>query len=520
VHNGAIDSVIQRLHQTAGNRAAGDWIQAKLKVGTVDDPSERQADRVADHFTRASSPGLQRDVSSASLASSSPSATAREDAPPIVNHVLESPGSPLDQGTRAFFESGFGQSFDNVRIHTDHEAAKSARSIEAVAYTAGDHVVFDQGRYVPQSDAGRHLIAHELTHVIQQGQEIGGKPYAPPKSSSLVQREPQDQTTPPAATIPNTSRDRSRWVSKVDSAVRDLFKLSGPGLSDSKVSFLDQQHFGALFTGQGLEDKLYSLFVDYGYNPHILPNGTPFGEILDYNHVTYGTVGYSDPETSLSGGTVQKELRDFVRAGITKGFFTGLSHSEFDLATHSFPKPYKITPQELITRYIAGITDIAGPRSKRHVNIQGFKDPTIGELKPEVSTLVHETCHFYVSENFRDMAEGRKDGQSLIGGERISEVLTEGFAEYFAREVMQKNERTFGPRSDAYPLATRNAELLVALIGESRARTAYFGGDKRAITSLSMLVDEWKSAGGEFPPVDVITGADPRAETPKSRRGH
>ena len=89
--------------------------------------------------------------------------------PPLVNDVLSSPGQALDSQTRAFFESRFGHDFSRVRVHTDANAAKSARAVNALAYTVGRDVAFGAGQYAPQTDAGRKLLAHELTHVVQQG---------------------------------------------------------------------------------------------------------------------------------------------------------------------------------------------------------------------------------------------------------------------------------------------------------------------------------------------------------------
>jgi hypothetical protein len=89
-------------------------------------------------------------------------------APPIVNEVLRSPGQPLDAATRSFFEPRFGHSFGRVRVHTDTRAAESTRAVNALAYTVGQDVVFGNGQYVPSTYEGRKLMAHELTHVVQQ----------------------------------------------------------------------------------------------------------------------------------------------------------------------------------------------------------------------------------------------------------------------------------------------------------------------------------------------------------------
>ena len=89
-------------------------------------------------------------------------------APPIVHEVLHSPGRPLDDQTRGFMESRFNHDFSGVRVHTDGRAAESARAVDALAYTVGNHVAFDSGQYAPGTSAGRGLLAHELAHVAQQ----------------------------------------------------------------------------------------------------------------------------------------------------------------------------------------------------------------------------------------------------------------------------------------------------------------------------------------------------------------
>jgi hypothetical protein len=88
--------------------------------------------------------------------------------PPIVHDVLSSPGQPLDMGIRDWMEPRFGHDFGNVRVHTDEKAAESAQAVNAFAYTVGRDVVFGAGRYEPRTQIGSRLLAHELTHVVQQ----------------------------------------------------------------------------------------------------------------------------------------------------------------------------------------------------------------------------------------------------------------------------------------------------------------------------------------------------------------
>jgi hypothetical protein len=88
--------------------------------------------------------------------------------PPIVYDVLNSPSQPLDLQTRAFMEPRFGHDFSRVRIHTDTKAGESARAVNALASTVGQDVVFGEGQYAPTHLVGQRLLAHELTHVVQQ----------------------------------------------------------------------------------------------------------------------------------------------------------------------------------------------------------------------------------------------------------------------------------------------------------------------------------------------------------------
>jgi len=88
--------------------------------------------------------------------------------PPLVHDVLNSSGRQLDASTRKFFEPRFGYDFSRGRVHDDARAAESARAVDALTYTVGNDVVFGEGQYAPTTPAGSELLAHELTHVVQQ----------------------------------------------------------------------------------------------------------------------------------------------------------------------------------------------------------------------------------------------------------------------------------------------------------------------------------------------------------------
>lgn len=101
-------------------------------------------------------------------------------APQVVHEALASPGRPLEQGTRAFMESRFGHDFGRVRVHTGERAAASARALGALAYTVGSDIVFGRGQYAPETQKGRHVLAHELAHVGQQRGPAGAQADAAP----------------------------------------------------------------------------------------------------------------------------------------------------------------------------------------------------------------------------------------------------------------------------------------------------------------------------------------------------
>jgi hypothetical protein len=218
-------------------------LQAKLVVGPADDPLEHEADRVADTVMRmpdpavASPPGgaseqgppggaseqgspggagahgllIQRacaackaddhaTVQAKRLKPDEDIAGKLEDTPPPVTAGLERQirslggGSPLPGAARAFLEPRFGQDFSHVRVHAGAEGSAAAAAIRARAFTLGPNIVFAAGQYAPDSGAGRHLLAHELTHVVQQGAMPPGR----------VQR---DLATPPPAVAPAAQTD-------------------------------------------------------------------------------------------------------------------------------------------------------------------------------------------------------------------------------------------------------------------------------------------------------------------------
>jgi len=112
------------------------------------------------------------------------SAPARRELPLVVHDALSSPGQRLDASTRSVMESRFDYDFSGVRVHADSRAAQSAQAVGALSYTVGRDVFFDAGQYSPHTSRGRGLLAHELAHVVQQGES------APSSTDGLTVAEP------------------------------------------------------------------------------------------------------------------------------------------------------------------------------------------------------------------------------------------------------------------------------------------------------------------------------------------
>jgi len=163
----------------------GTPLQAKLTIGQPGDAYELEADRAAEQVMRMPAPELNKASNECtprpSMRQAAGGGNGFGEAPFIRNkttgltagtlmahEVVNSDGQLLDASTRAFFELRFGHDFRRVRIHTDAKTAHAAAAINAVAYIIGPNIVFGAGQYAPWTTEGRRLIAHELTHIVQQ----------------------------------------------------------------------------------------------------------------------------------------------------------------------------------------------------------------------------------------------------------------------------------------------------------------------------------------------------------------
>ena len=204
----------------AGNLAVQRWltnnnVQAKLSVSTPSDPDEVEADRVADNVTSGGSAGKIQGQCTA-CASGQPCSSCDEKpvqrksahsnetgTGPDLGHVISAirgGGRPLAPALRREFEPSIGHDLSSVQVHTHEGAASAAQSIGALAYTHGNNIAFGPGQYRPQERDGKRLLAHELTHVVQQRNGDGGKinrdvPVDPDGKIRVDPNKPTPQST-------------------------------------------------------------------------------------------------------------------------------------------------------------------------------------------------------------------------------------------------------------------------------------------------------------------------------------
>jgi hypothetical protein len=180
---------------SGGPRKAGP-LQTRLVVNKLADEYERNADVVAEQVMRMpkTSGKVQKRIEVPYVHERDAKAAF---APPAVGDIRLSAGEPLDPTARAFLEPRFGHDFSQVRVHADRSAAESAQALGALAFTVGSHIAFNSGQYDPHGCEGRRLLAHELTHVLQQRSSgVDG----------LVQRQLPQATAPPATAATPANR--------------------------------------------------------------------------------------------------------------------------------------------------------------------------------------------------------------------------------------------------------------------------------------------------------------------------
>lgn len=319
----------------------GSLVQPKLTVGVPDDVYEQEADRVADEVMRISpsndstfaqidpphnEPSIQRqdreddeELVQTKLTEGTLQLKADTNATPDIEpgieariHALQGGGVPLSPAERAFFEPRFGHDFSQVRIHASPEAAESARAVNAQAFTVGRDVVFGAGAYAPESGSGRRLIAHELTHVIQQG--LGEYRSFPPFHHPDHGVVPGASQLEPDASVPGLQRSSgggggtqaavpAQAVVLSVSAVEYAKSGSGANATSKQITADEKKILDDLITKlQNQDPALYQFFK--GWNIVVAKaslSGSEFGEaVMTKESEDRGSIGWQAYD--LAGG--------------------------------------------------------------------------------------------------------------------------------------------------------------------------------------------------------------------------
>lgn len=220
-------------------------IQAALKVGETDDTFEKEADRVADQVVA----GERRDQITPVNSNSDPDNFEEEEAQKKTleshsatnlttqnknNHskkfsstseTVKKSGAPLQTSVRKSMERKFAASFEQVRVHTDSKAADSASEIGARAYTLGNHIVFGNLEYQPATTKGEHLLAHELTHVLQQGVHSSNI-QREETEEAINSNETKQEQTPVVAATTDEQRDFVQESIRYLNSAAEFFSLA------------------------------------------------------------------------------------------------------------------------------------------------------------------------------------------------------------------------------------------------------------------------------------------------------
>ncbi len=261
---------------------AGGVMQTKLTINKPGDEYEQEADRVAEQVIHAPEPQLQRSyIHSLQTQSKTvdPSQKPKrlqmkriqtgnegqDTAPQIVHDVLQSSGRPLETATREFMETRFGCDFSQVRVHAGAKASESAQAMNANAYTVEHNIVFGAGRFTPSTTDGQWLIAHELSHVLQQ--RSVEKP--------LVMREPASQSPPTMGRMPEGQSQQATVADRREFAQEAIRFLEGQG------------DFFTLQTNRDTAEVLRLLRTTTNSALTVIANDASLGTIADRVRVTY-----------------------------------------------------------------------------------------------------------------------------------------------------------------------------------------------------------------------------------------
>lgn len=359
--------------------------QSQLTIGAQDDPLEREADRVADQVMAgvAHSP-----VSSAPPRIQSFTGQASRQlvpAPGSVNHVLASTGRPLEPSVRQVMEQRFGHDFSRVRVHVGDAAATSARHVNAKAYTVGHHIVFGAGQFTPEAHEGQRLIAHELTHVVQQSGADGVLSSHAKGGASLL------STRQPIASKRMIQRDTAGGGStEFQDQVSVLSRpTSGPGIIEGTVTRIKT---APASSSQPRQD-IHRSEMHITFNTSDCAITIPYGYSFLQPAQAGGTGICDDPPVNTAVPLLPSDAFNRLKASVLAQVNSGLS-GWFDIHLSGSNCPHGCANRALAIRINAHEDATHPDTTITVVNRGGRADAaTICAASWDQSTAVHEGGH-------------------------------------------------------------------------------------------------------------------------------
>ncbi|MFN8397586.1 MAG: DUF4157 domain-containing protein [Bacteroidia bacterium] len=293
-------------------------IQAKLKVGEPNDSFEKEADQVAEKVVQqksmAAAPpppvappaegGGSDEVKTKKVARKGiqrkPAGVDSNAAPTSVEQGLESrkgKGSPLAPDTQSQMEGAIGADFSGVRVHTDSEAVQMSQDLNAQAFTHGGDIYFNQGKYNPGTDEGDRLLAHELTHTVQQGaapesKVDGGNANAGGEGGKAQRKPIQRKAKTDAPTAQKKVQRKSKRGTDATAAQKKVQRKPTPGVPD--INLLQEAVHGVPTIQRSIISDIVSLASNVGVDiariADNIPGYTLFCYIIEYDILRDTTV--------------------------------------------------------------------------------------------------------------------------------------------------------------------------------------------------------------------------------------
>ncbi len=510
-----VQEIIRILESKSDIKAAkkehsGLLTQPKLKYSQQTTPEEKEADNIAAQIVSSPVNGKLNPAGRSVQRKMKP--TVKQNVANGVKGLNKEGGRPMDKSTKSFMENRFGADFSNVRIHNNAKSAAMSEAIQAKAFATGNNIYFNSGEYQPDSRSGKKLLAHELTHTIQQGAakptiQRQGKPEPPAKSESdskpKEESKPAEEPNlkPPAKTKEIPAKEVPSGYDQVhDSLFKDkkegkkLKTWEGQKTADLifkeyKMRYRDVRP--RLLRGKGVKKKDLNLEV---------------GEVLKVIKSTYPMIQKSvDPKMVNKNVEIMSQDKSKLDPDLTRRMLIRLVRIGSSLDDYAFSQT-----DPTFTAMLDKMLKTEGMKRSAEnfaINQRGFTEKDgKGKAKVVINTavkkynrpglLVHELMHYFSHPKFDSWVKGTNDPN----------FYTEGFAEYVTRPVAQKlniSGRGYAKRLKAVE------DKVAKYISHNDILRAYFVGE------VWRLEHESKTAKEEFKKQIKL---DPESEGKKEKK--